>query len=240
VQTTSDPIFDEDEPSQISVWLKRIALALLGLLILVAIGYGIKKLTSGGDTPHKKKITTIALKDLPPPPPPPPPKEQPKEQPKDQPKEIKEVQQPKPVEAPPAEVLKMDGPAGDAPSAFAAGNPTEEYKGENLAEKPSEGKTIGSDSSAKYNWYKGVLKNQILDVLEKEKNLKEGQYKMILMVWLKSNGVIDRVEVTDSDAEPELLQTVKTALDNMPAMSEALPEGMPQPIKLRFGARKMS
>lgn len=236
MQTTYDPLLDEGTESQTSVWLKRIAIAFIGLLVLAAIGYGIKKLMSGGDTQHKKKITTIALKDLPPPPPPPPPKEPPKEQPKDQPKEVKEVQAPKPVQAPPTEVLKMDGPAGDGPSAFAAGTPKEDYKGENLGDT----KTIGSDGSAKYNWYKGILKNQILDFLEKEKNLKEGQYKMILKVWLKTNGDIERVEVTESDAEPEVQQTVKAVLNNMPAMREALPEGMPQPIKLRFGARKMS
>ena len=74
MQTAYDPLLDEDAESQTSVWLKRIAIVLVSLLVLAAIGYGIKKLMSGGDAHPKKKITTIALKDLPPPPPPPPPK----------------------------------------------------------------------------------------------------------------------------------------------------------------------
>ena len=233
MQTTYDPFLDEDAESQASVWLKRIAIILLGLLILTALGYGIKKLMSGGDSHPKKKITTIALKDLPPPPPPPPPKEQPKEQPKDQPKEVKEVQQPKPAEAPPSEVLKMDGPAGDGPSAFQAGAVTKDF------DKGNPSTTIGGDGGAKYNWYAGLLRSQIQETLEKDKTLKESQYKLIVSVWLRPNGDVEKLEWSGNEAEPEIQQAVKTALDSMPAMREAPPEGMPQPIKLRITARKM-
>ena len=61
MQTSYDPLLDENAESQASVWLKRIAIVLLGLLVLAALGYGIKKLMSGGDSHPKKKITTIAL-----------------------------------------------------------------------------------------------------------------------------------------------------------------------------------
>jgi len=231
MQATYDPLLDDDEESKSSVWLKRGAIGLVALLVIGGIGYGIKSLMSGG-TPHKKQVTTIKLiPDTPPPPPPPPPKEPPKEQVKEQPKEIK-VEQPKPAETPPAENLKMEGAAGDGPSPFAAGAVSNEYKG-------GEVKTIGSDGGAKFNWYAGILKNQIQDALEKDKQLKESQYKLIVSVWLKPNGDIEKLEWSGSDAEPEILQAVKSALDNMPAMREAPPEGMPQPIKLRITARKM-
>jgi outer membrane biosynthesis protein TonB len=231
VQQAYDPLLDEESPSQTSVWLKRIALVLLALVILAGIGYGLKKLFSGGDSHSKKKMTTIALKDLPPPPPPPPPKEQPKDQPKEQPKEVKVEPQPKPAETPPAEVLKMEGAAGDGPSPFAAGSVKNDYKG-------GEVKTIGSDGGAKFNWYAGILKNQIQDALEKDKTLKEGQYKLIVSIWLKSNGEIEKLEWAGADASPEIEQAVKSVLDNMPAMREVPPEGMPQPVKLRITARK--
>lgn len=224
---------DEKEiTSSLSTWLKRIAFILLALAVLAGLGYGVKNLMSGSDAKPKKTITKIALKDVPPPPPPPPPKEQPKEQPKDQPKEVKEVQQPKPAEAPPSEQLKMDGPAGDGPSAFAAGEVKNEYKGGDV-------KTIGSDGGAKYNWYAGLVKNQIEVALEKDKKLTEGQYKVVVTVWLRQNGDIEKLEVGQSDAEPQIEQAIKTALDAMPAMREVPPEGMPQPIKLRITARKM-
>lgn len=233
MQATYDSDIDDDVESNGKVWLKRIAIALIALLILGGIGYGIKSLMSGSGGPLKKQKTTIKLLPDTPPPPPPPPKEPPKEQPKpDAPKEIKVEQQPKPAEAPPAESLKMEGPAGDGPSPFQAGAVSNDYKG-------GEVKTIGSDGGAKFNWYAGVLKNQIQDALEKNQKLKEGQYKLIVSVWLRPNGDIEKLEWSGSDAEPEIQQAVKGALDNMPAMREAPPEGMPQPIKLRITARKM-
>jgi periplasmic protein TonB len=232
LNSDQEPSFDdEDSESKLAVWVKRIVIGLVVLAVLGGLGYGIKSLMSGGVT-AKKQVTTIKLiPDTPPPPPPPPPKEPPKEQPKEQPKEIK-VEQPKPAEAPPAEQLKMEGPAGDGPSAFAAGAVSNDYKG-------GEVKTIGSDGGAKFNWYAGLLKNQIQDALEKDNKLKEGQYKLVVSVWLKANGDIEKLEWSSTDALPDIQQGVKVALDNMPAMREAPPEGMPQPIKLRITARKM-
>ena len=237
MQVTYDSILDEDVESQTSIWLKRIALLLLGLLMLAALSYGLKKLMSGVDAQPKKKITTIALKDLPPPPPPPPPpKEQPKEQPKDQPKEVKEVQAPKPVQTPPTEVLKMDGPTGDGPSAFAAGNPTGEYKGENLGDT----KTIGgAPNKHQFDWYTGLIKERVEDALTQDKALASGAYKVIVKVWIASSGNIQRYELVSSTGDDSIDGLIKKALDDMPALSEAPPPDMPQPIKLRVTARSV-
>ncbi|MES2579529.1 MAG: TonB C-terminal domain-containing protein [Pseudomonadota bacterium] len=234
IHTTYDPILDDDEPeSKSAVWLKRVVMILVGFSVLAGIGYGLNSLMSGG-APMKKQVTTIKLlPDTPPPPPPPPPKEPPKEQPKpDAPKEVK-VEQPKPAETPPAEQLKMEGPAGDGPSAFQAGAVNNDYKG-------GEVKTIGSDGGAKFNWYAGIVKNQIEAALEKDKKLAEGQYKLIVSIWLRKNGDIEKLEWSQSDANANIEQAVKAALDNMPAMREPPPEDMPQPIKLRITARKFS
>lgn len=231
IQKTYDSMLDEEEPSNGNVWVKRIAIALIVLLAIFAIGYGIKKLMSGGPA-HKKQVTTIKLlPDTPPPPPPPPPKEPPKEQIKEQPKEIK-VEQPKPVETPPAEQLKMEGAAGDGPSPFVSGPVKNDYKGGEI-------KTIGSDGGAKFNWYAGVVKSQIEAALEKDKQLTAAQYKVIVSVWLKQSGEIDKLELSGTDASEDIQRAIKTALDNMPAMREVPPQDMPQPIRLRITARKM-
>lgn len=236
MQMTYDSILDEEIESPASIWLKRIALTLLGLLILIALGIGIKKLMSDGDSQPKKKMTTISLKDLPPPPPPPPPKEQPKEQPKDQPKEVKEVQAPKPVQAPPTEVLKMDGPAGDGPSAFAAGNPTGDYKGETLGDT----KTIGgAPNKHQFDWYTGLIKERVEDALTSDKALASGAYKVVVKVWIASSGNIQRVELVSSTGDDSIDGLIKKVLNDMPALSEAPPADMPQPIKLRVTARSV-
>lgn len=222
---------DEEESAGAKTWLVRMALVLVGLLVLAAIGYALKGLMAGGE-PQKKTITKISLKDLPPPPPPPPPKEQPKEQPKDAPKEIKEQPQPKPVEAPPAEQLKMEGAAGDGPSPFAAGAVNNEYKG-------GEVKTIGKPNGSQFAWYAGIVKSQIEDALAKDKKLTEGQYKLQVSVWLKPDGRVDKVEWVKSNAGDDIEALIKAALTDMPAMREPPPADMPQPIRLRITARKI-
>lgn len=231
MQVNDELILDEDVERPAKAWLKRVALLLAALLVLGAIGYGLKQLMSGG-APQKKHITTIKLlPDTPPPPPPPPPKEPPKEQPKEQPKEIK-VEQPKPAETPPAENLKMEGPAGDGPSPFEAGAVNKDYEGGDV-------KTIGSDGGIKFNWYAGLVKSEIERALQRNKKLTNGQYKLVVTVWVKPNGDVDKLEFVQSDAQDGVEQAVKEALDAMPAIREAPPEGMPQPIKLRITARKI-
>jgi periplasmic protein TonB len=219
-------------PSAARVWLTRIVIVLLLLAVLVAIGYGFKKLFSGGQ-PHKKQITTVKLlPDTPPPPPPPPPKEPPKETPKEQPKEAPKEPEPKPAETPPAEALKMEGAAGDGPSPFQSGAVNNEYKGGAVA-------TIGSDGGVKFRWYAGLVKTQIERAIERDKKLTQGQYKIVVSVWLKPNGQFERLSVDQSDTTPEIEQGIREALNDLPAMQESPPESMPMPIRLRISAKKM-
>jgi hypothetical protein len=152
-------------PSSGSIWLKRVALVLAGVLVLAGLFYLGKALMSGGST-HKKAVTTVKLlPDTPPPPPPQPPKEPPKEQPKEV-KEMKEIQQPKPDPSPPAEVLKMEGAAGDGPSPFAAGAVNSEYKGGDVGTKIG-----GRKGLAAFAWFTGQVKVKVEEALAADKDL---------------------------------------------------------------------
>ncbi|KQT41820.1 MULTISPECIES: TonB C-terminal domain-containing protein [unclassified Methylophilus] len=223
---------DQVQVSTARVWITRMAIALLILAILTGIGYGIKKLLGGGPA-HKKQITTVKLlPDTPPPPPPPPPKEPPKETPKEQPKEAPKEPEPKPAETPPAETLKMEGAAGDGPSPFQSGAVNNEYKGGAVA-------TIGSDGGVKFRWYAGLVKSQIERAIERDKKLTQGQYKIVVSVWLKPNGQFERLSVDQSDTTPEIEQGIREALNDLPAMQDSPPENMPMPIRLRISAKKM-
>jgi periplasmic protein TonB len=226
-----DSIAQPAAPSAARVWLKRVAIVLLVVVVLAALGYGFKKLFSGGQ-PHKKQITTVKLLPDTPPPPPPPPKEPPKETPKEQPKEAPKEPEPKPAETPPAETLKMEGAAGDGPSPFQAGAVNNEYKGGAVA-------TIGSDGGIKFRWYAGLVKTQIERAIERDKKLTQGQYKIVVSVWLKPNGQFERLSVDQSDTTPEIEQGIREALNDLPAMQESPPESMPMPIRLRISAKKM-
>ncbi len=201
--------------------MKRALIVLLLLSLLAMVFYGLSHLLKGSSQP-KHQVTTIKLiPDTPPPPPPPPPKEQPKEQPREEQK----VQEVKPIETPPMEALKMEGAAGDGASPFQAGKVTNNY--------------IGGDNGSKYAWYAGVIKSEIQLALEKNPLLKNGQYKAIVSVWLKSNGEIEKVSLLDSDASPEIEQAVKLTLESLHAIRQAPPADMPQPVKLRITAKKM-
>jgi protein TonB len=221
---------DLDE-SNLKFWLKRIGM----VLVLLAVGMGGWLLFSSlvsSKVSMKKPMTTVKLlPDTPPPPPPPPP---PKEQMKEQPKEIK-VEQPKPQEAPqpPAEVLKMEGAAGDGQSPFAAGSVSNDYKG-----GPTEPVKIGGGTNLhQFSWYTGMLKTQIEDALAKDKKLASGDYKVVVKVWVSKNGRIERYELSGSSGKPETDELIKTALGEMPPLSEGPPQDMPQPVKLRVTAR---
>lgn len=223
----------EQAPSAGAVWLKRIAIVLIAVLVLGLLGYMVKGLFSGS-TPGKKAITTIKLLPDTPPPPPPPPKEPPKEQPKDQPKEVKEVPQPKPEQTPPAEVLKMEGAAGDGPSPFAAGSVNNEYTGGDVGTKIG-----GGVNKYQFAWYTDLIKNQIEDAMAKDKTLANGSYKVVVKVWVAASGRIQRYELVGSSGDAEKDALVRKALDGLPPLSESPPSDMPQPIKLRVTARSV-
>lgn len=235
MQTTEMHIEDDEQsPAAIIVWLKRIAIIVIALLVIGALVYMVKSLLSGGSS-HKKAITTIKLLPDTPPPPPPPPKEPPKEQPKDQPKEVKEIPQPKPEQTPPAEVLKMEGVAGDGPSPFAAGAVNNEYKGGDVGTKIG-----GGPSKYQFAYYTGLIKSQIEDAMAKDKVLASGAYKVVVKVWIAANGHIQRYELLGSSGDAARDVLIKKALDEMPPLSELPPGDMPQPVKLRISARSVS
>lgn len=223
---------DQAISSSGSVWLKRVALILVALLVLAGLVYLGKALMSGG-TPHKKAVTTVKLLPDTPPPPPPPPKEPPKEQPKEI-KEVKEIQQPKPDPSPPAEVLKMEGAAGDGASPFAAGAVNNEYKGGDVGTKIG-----GGASKYQFAYYTGMIKSQIEQALAKDKTLASGAYKVVVKVWVANNGRIQRFEIAGSSGDPIIDALIKKAVDEMPALTESPPSDMPQPVKMRVTARSV-
>ncbi|TXT25458.1 MAG: TonB-dependent receptor [Gallionellaceae bacterium] len=206
----------------------RIAIAAGLLLILYGIGAGMVSLFSG-HAPQKKPVVNIRiLPDAPPPPPPPPPREQPKEQPKEM-----KVEPPKPQEAQPApaEALKMEGAAGDGASPFAAGAVTNEYQG-------GETRIGGRDSAYRFAFYTDQIKALIEDALAKDKQLANGQYRVVIRIWLKPDGSTEKVELGGSSGDPATDELIKAALTTMPSLSARPPEDMPQPVKLRITAKR--
>jgi hypothetical protein len=213
-----------------SIWLKRVALILAGALVIAGLYYLGKALMSGGST-HKKAVTTVKLLPDTPPPPPPPPKEPPKEQPKEV-KEVKEIQQPKPDPSPPAEVLKMEGAAGDGPSPFAAGAVNSEYKGGDVGTKIG-----GRKGLAAFAWFTGQVKVKVEEALAADKDLSVAQYRLVVLLWLNTAGHIERIELQGTSNNDKTDAQIKKVLTGKLVANEPPPSDMPQPIKIRITSK---
>lgn len=232
-----DVMADDVPVSGVRLWTKRLLIVLLVLAVLAGIGYGIKKLFSGGPT-QKKQITTVKLlPDTPPPPPPPPPKEPPKETPKEQPKEAPKEPEPKPVEAPPAENLKMEGAAGDGPSPFQAGAVNNEYKGGDVTTGPKIG---GKKNMAAFAWFTNKVDAQIKKALDAETALNKTKYQVDVRVFLNARGEIDHAELIDSSGDAETDALIRKVLSRIPPLNEAAPEDMPRKVVVRMASKNMS
>lgn len=154
--------------------------------------------------------------DLPPPPPPPP--------------EEKVVEQEKPPEAkssdepPPGEQLGLDAQGGAGGDAFGlVGN-----KG---------GRDLLASGGSAYAWYAGLLKDEVLGQLNSEKRAHTGEYTVIVRIWVRNDGTVDRVRIAQSSGNRERDQAIEEALSHIPRLSQAPPADMPEPISLRIVSR---
>lgn len=189
---------------------------LIGALLLVLIGgavWGAMKLSHGPSTPQRQVAKIMILPDAPPPPPPPPDDKKPP--PKEEANHQQQINTPK-QEAPPAPAqLKMEGQAGEGPSAFASGDVKQDY--------------IGGDvgNGSRYSAYVARLEQRVQDELTRHKVHEKG-FK--LFVWLAPDGTVQRYKVAGADAETE--HAVHEALDEFSHAGEAPLADMPMPIGL--------
>jgi protein TonB len=214
--------------------LRNILIALVGMAVVGYGGYWLKSQFSKPSGPTRQ-VTKISIIPDTPPPPPPPPKEEKRPEPKEQ-KEVK-VEQPKPVEAPPqqAEQLKMEGTAGDGPSPFAAGSVTNEYRGGDV------GSTIGGaparPNRMQFAFFTNALQRHIQDELARNREVKQIDYRVVVKVWLASDGSIRRAVLDDSTGDDKADAALSAALADMRPFRDVPPADMPQPIRLRITNR---
>jgi protein TonB len=169
-------------------------------------------------TPAAAKRQTariMILPDTPPPPPPepdrkpPPPKEQAMAQPINQPKQ----QEPPPEPA----QLKMEGQAGEGPSAFASGEVKQDY--------------IGGDVGRgdRYSAYVARLEQRIQNELSRRK-LRVTNVKVFL--WLSPDGAVERYSIEGADDATE--RNLRSALGDVHRLDEAPLPDMPMPVGLQI------
>lgn len=214
---------------------KRFIVPAVLVLLLVAGGFLARSmLGKGGDGPKRQTVKIAVLPDTPPPPPPPP-KDEKKPEPK--PEENKpQPQEQKPVEAPPEpQQLKMEGAAGDGPSAFSAGSVNSEYKGGAIG-TGSGGGTL-ADKLA-FSSFGNSARREINDFLNRDQNLRRsGDYKLPVSLWVRADGSIERFELDATSGNLDIDNRLRQALGQFRGFRNPPPAGLQQPIRLQVTNR---
>jgi periplasmic protein TonB len=213
--------------------LQKIGLVAGALLLVALLAWGVSSLMHG-KSKGVHKAPKISLMPTTPPPPPPPPKEEKRpEPPKDQ-KEIK-VDQPAPPKdaapAPPSQELKMDGPAGDGPSAFSAGKITSDDIS-NLGKGGAA--PVASGMFNPFNNYATAIKGDLQRFLARNKDLRQRAYRVDVQLWVGRDGVLSRHELLGSSGDTEVDELIRQSLSTLGNFSQLPPDSMPQPIRLRL------
>ncbi|MGC4061279.1 MAG: hypothetical protein QM749_10715 [Aquabacterium sp.] len=206
-----------------------IGVAVVAVLALAAWGISRIKLSSGGAP--KRQTVKIMLPDTPPPPPPPK-QEEKKPEPKEENKPTPQMVQ-KQVEAPPqpSQALKMEGTAGDGPSAFSSGSVSKDFLGGPATTGP-----VGTGSDrAKYQFYVTSMKQLLKDAIERNLQTEEKRVTVTFSLWVDSDGRIKKYEL-EPLANERAQADVMAAFDKASRDARLPPPAadMAQPLRLRM------
>jgi periplasmic protein TonB len=221
---------DADEGSG----MRRFIFPVVMVLVFVAAGWLIYSNLSGGSKKPARQTVKIAVLPDTPPPPPPPPKEEKKPDP-EQKQDKPQQEQPKQVEAPPEpQQLKMEGPAGDGPSAFSSGNITSDYKGGAIG--AGTGGTL-ADRMASNN-FGNAAKRELNEFLNRDQALRRGgEFKLPVLLWVRADGSIERSSLEASSGNNDVDAALRLALSTFRGFRNPPPAGLPQPIRLQVTNR---
>lgn len=208
------------------VW-QRAGLVIVVLLFATTAGAGIvyliKSMLSSTPAPMKQIVQEVRIIRPPPPPPevePPPP-------------EIEdEVDVSEPEETP--EEANAEPPMGDQLGLDAEG--TAGGDGFGLAARKG-GRDLLASGAGAFAWYTGLLKNEILEQLQENNRARSGAYDIVVRVWLRADGGIERVKLARSTGDRELDTAIEAALSGIDRVAQAPPIEMPQPVSLRIVSR---
>lgn len=219
-------------------WRTHALRAVIVLLVAGLVGAGawaLKHLAADSGGPKRQVARISILPDTPPPPPPPPREDKPP--PREEPKPMPQAEAPKPAEAEKAAEapIKMEGTAGDGPSAFAAGAVRNEYVGGT----PSTGASSAATSldRAQERLYANTARQLLRDAIERSLKSESQQTTAEFTVWLERDGAIRRFELA-STGNTRLDSELNAALDDTQrTLRLPPPPGALQPMRFRLTVR---
>ena len=204
------------------------------LLMLAAVASGCN------DAPSRPRpAQTVKL--LPDTPPPPPPKQEEKRpEPKREDKPQAQAPQLKPQETPQAQALKTDeAPGQGAGSGLTSGTVTQDYAGGTPGAGQQVGGGDGGANRLVANAYAAATTRALNDHLNRDKDLKQADYRLQVYVWLQSDGRLERAELVGSTGNTDLDTALRRALERFAGTRGPLPDRLPQPLRLQVSNRLM-
>jgi hypothetical protein len=206
-------------------WRTTLGLVLGTCAIALSIA-AVRHLVADSRPPARQVARVALLPDTPPPPPPP--KVERKEEPKPEPRPQQQPEkQPKADTPPQPAPLKMEGAAGNGPSAFAAGAVTKDYQG-GAPVIGGAGGEPGLDR-AQQRLYANSVRQALHDELERQLGPDAPDIDAQVTLWISPDGRIARWELQgDRPALDAALQRCAAALQL------AAPASVPQPMRFRL------
>lgn len=230
-----NPIVEESsQPSPLRRWLGRGVIAVVALTVLIGAGLLVKGLLDAPPAAKRQVAKISILPDTPPPPPPPPKEEKKPPPPKEEPKRVMREEPVKQDVPKQSEQIKMEGAAGDGPSAFGAGAITKDYSGGT----PGAGEGGGVNRLV-MNSYANATTRALNDHLARERELKQQNYKVNVNVWLNADGTLLRAELAGTTGNPNVDTTMREALARFPGTGRSVPDKLPQPLRLQVSNRML-
>lgn len=210
--------------------VRQVAIGSSVLALVLLIGWGVSRLKFDSAEPRRQVARIALMPDQPPPPPPPPPKEPPRETPREAKPQPQAPDTPKPQ--PPAnEPLKMEGAAGDGPSAFAAGSVSNDYRGGPTAAGPAASGGVADRAAERL--YASSVRQLLQAEIERRLPADAGELSAQFALWVAPDGRITRWE---SDAGPPALQSALAASAEQLRLPQP-PAATAQPMRFRLTVR---
>lgn len=214
--------------------LRRKLPVLIGVAVLVlftaALVLIVRSFLEGAGKPERPRVQQISIVKPPPPREPPKPPEPPKVEPEKLREEVKLDQQPDKTDAdepPPGEQLGLDAEGGAGGDAFGLAG---RKGGRDIT-------TLGGGGGDREAWYGRLISRHFESSLRGVKRLQGSAYQMVVNVWFDGAGNVVRAQVARGSGNNETDQIVREEILALPPMREALPEDLPQPVRIRVASR---
>jgi protein TonB len=233
VATMGSPM-NNQPPDEDTGKLKTALWVVVGVAVLALIAWGIShiNLGSGGHKP-KQQTVKIMLPDAPPPPPPKPQEKRPEPKQDNKPQPQQQEQKPQPVQQE-AQPLKMEGAAGNGPSAFSSGSVSSDYKGGAVGIGPGGTAPVSAEDRRKAQFYANNIRRQLKDELEKHLDTDARELVVSFAIWISADGHLSKFELIpsgDAKADADARHAFEEAAKSMRLER---PGDVVQPLRLKL------